>query len=321
MHRGRVVGSIACALALDALTLGCAIPELDLASRNCPCAAGWTCDTRVNTCVEGALGAADASGPDAGSGRPGARPDGGSSAGTTGEAGADAAPSSHSDASAQDAGASEAGPPDAGSPCANIRGAVVLYDGFESDRIGFTQGAISASNFDRSYPFPHTGSSALRVQVTYPTIARYASQVLAQPITDGTFYLRTFLFLDRSVTPVSIDVLAFYSEQSGQGIHLLYTDEGMKLQLDASQATLSLGSVAETIGRWVEVEIAAKVGLEGEIAVCVDGREVASSATNTLLDGGSSRVDFGVVRIPNTQGKVVLYADEFLLEHAPAETQ
>lgn len=308
-------------IAIAWLSLGpaCAVPALDFASKSCPCAAGWTCDEGLDTCVKGELysSAAEAGQP--------SKLDGGAiesdAAGTgpaSGDSGIltalDAARRPH-DASAHDGEQPDAQVPVGPSPCAQSAGRVLVYDGFEADHVGFTEGA-SGTHFDRGSTMAHGGETALRIQVAYPTIEIRAAQTFSEPITDGEAYLQAFLFLDESVNPVSIPTLALINATSGQGMRLIYTDGGLTLQVGGLQTTLALAPVQSTIGRWMQVEILTKVGQSGELTVCIDGRQVAHESGNTTVDGGYSRVELGVLRIPNTQGRVILYADDFLLQHA-----
>jgi len=73
---------------------GCSFPPVDLSDTTCPCAEGWWCDTRTNSCHEGA--APDAGMPlDLGTDAAedmGSPPDGGSDGGLEEDAGFDAGP-------------------------------------------------------------------------------------------------------------------------------------------------------------------------------------------------------------------------------------
>ncbi len=316
----------AIALACLSVGVGCVIPELDLVAKHCPCAVGWSCDQRANTCVEAELngGGIIRSEPDAGPSDADMAPSTGSK---NVDGGADdAAQTTSTDADTSEGGSADASfpvdaqAPDAGAPCQGLASTPLLYDNFEPDRRGFATGDDTSIR-NRSSSFAHDGTGALRVQATYPTVGVIVSHLLEQPVSDGTFYLGTFLFMDPSVTPQSISTIAFSNAQSNQGFRLFYTNEGMKLQVDAAQTTLPLAPMTQTIGRWLKVEIVAKLGIEGEVTVCIDGHQAAHAALNTHLDGGYSRVELGIVRITNAQGRVILYADDFVLQHTNMERQ
>jgi hypothetical protein len=61
------------------LAAACSVGDLDLSGKQCPCAAGWTCDTATNICMQGAV-AMDSGSDDAGS-SDGAAPADGQTAG------------------------------------------------------------------------------------------------------------------------------------------------------------------------------------------------------------------------------------------------
>jgi hypothetical protein len=52
------------AIAIACAAAACSVPDLDLTGKQCPCVAGWICDTDTNTCVE------DPTAPDAPPGGP-----------------------------------------------------------------------------------------------------------------------------------------------------------------------------------------------------------------------------------------------------------
>lgn len=212
-----------------------------------------------------------------------------------------------------DAAADDASLPQEPDECPALSVEPLVYEEFETYRRGLSQyGWPPTKAINRHYGFPHTGEHSLYVKVVYPTIGASVSHDLEQPLGDGTFHLSVYLFIDENVVPDSFSVLRF------GGMQLRYTAEGVQLEFESADATIPLNPVAETIGRWLRVDIVVDIGSQGNARVCLDGKLAAEQALNTDDISGYGDIQLGVVRTAGLQGKVELFADDFVLQHSPA---
>lgn len=305
------------------LATGCSVPRLDVTSKACPCAEGWTCDERSNRCVRGARAPGDAS-------------DGGQGSGSSSDA-SDASlpdaqiPGIERDASPADATlASEGGPRDTpvadgglstdAAPSDASFVAVcdglptsVLTDGFEASG-GFTYSySRTGSALDRRHAgFAHGGTKSLRVETTEPGPSACVSDWLEDPIMECSFHVSTYVYVDAAVQVRSFGVFSI-ADQTGQAIRLLYTQDGLRLEVDATASSFALDPQVEVMGRWVHVELIVKIGLEGELLALIDGNEALRVTTSTERPLGYSQVRLGLVSSSPDQGPIVLYVDDFRL--------
>ncbi len=313
------------------LGTACTVPRLDIASKACPCAAGWTCDVRANACVRGEVNpiqpseeqpnggkAQDAESVAADSSTPSPI---GSDAGME-EAGViDAATSDASvaDAALPDAAFADATAPDAAAAtCQGMPDTTWLYDSFEAGHVGFTTSSYgTGSTINTRYAgFSHSGSGSLRAEATQAGKSAGASQWLSAPVTNCTLYLSTYLFVDASAVLRSFTAFSL-GDQMGQDIRLLYTQQGLRLQLDATATTLPLEPKVEVVGRWVRFELVVTIGVAGTVTAYVDGNQAGTLITNTERPLGYSHVRLGILSPSADQGPIIMYADDFVLKRLP----
>jgi len=287
------------------LGTACSVPRLNIGEKECPCAAGWTCDTRANVCVRGDGDPRDLE-PADDAGR-GARPEPPDAA-TDPDVDSDSATPYPADGGTSDA------PDAAASACEHLPDTHFLHDGFEVGQSGFRYFSYgTGSNLDVQYTaFSHSGERSLRAETTSPGRSASANHSLEDPITDCTFYLSTYLFVEASVDLRSFSVLSV-GDQLGQAIRLLYTQQGLQLHIDATSTTLFLDPKVEVIGRWVQFEMEVDIGVEGEVRVYLDGKQAGTLIVNTERPLGYSQIRMGVVSSVADQGPIVLFADDFLL--------
>ncbi|MBX3272215.1 MAG: hypothetical protein KF729_18265 [Sandaracinaceae bacterium] len=324
------------ALALIALA-GCAVPDLDLEGRRCPCVEGWVCDVARDVCVPvGGVadagtrdgGATDGGATDGGATDGGAMDGGAMEAGT--DAGAlDAGDDAGADAASLDAG-SDAAAPDAGPPpppslCGTTHASREFCDGFDTgDLSRWTRSDTGVGGTVRAVTEPvYRGTHAMRFDC--PRGCQWASAAVGRYGSGRTLpsdlWLRAYFYFP-STHPPSLELIQIGDDEGHQTVVGSVWNASVVNWHAHNYLGGAYHDVMYAIGfdRWVCVELhVSRDATEGGAELFVEGVRRHGELT---LDGRGDpmrRLDtffVGVIYKDPTDEAQLVYVDEVVVDGA-----
>lgn len=291
---------------VPAIAASCALDDVDLAGKHCPCSVGWVCDDAANVCVRSLV-----------------RPDGAmpidagpvSMDATTPDA---AMPSR--DGGLTDTGPADAPPPDAGfdaglSPtaCDGPLSAAIFCDGFE-DGPGFAAWTSGPTARDGAVTWVedvvYRGGGALRAEITASRGYAFVRTDTSPAVGSGDYWFRAYV---RFPSGVALTHFNFgYSAPSGTAGVSYYIQDGRPYAFMEETMTSHPTTVMLPRDVWICLEYHLVVSdTDGAVEIFVDGVSARSmTGVDTLVDAAYDRLAAGITYSASKQGPTTMYLDE-----------